>query len=228
MNASILLFLGVLVGLVSSIPPAGPGALLQVRRGLEGRFLAGMAAGVGGALADGGYCLLAVLGLGYLVTAFPAFSKGLSWGGLVVLLLIGVRFVWRKPPRFEGRAKGSERPAALGRDFLLGFGLTASNPTNLVTWTTGVAIFVSLTSFDFRGIGRFTFPVGVAIGDVAWSAILLRFLTWKGQAICERYLAIAMRLVGVAILALALVHGHGMITGHGPVEQAEQSRSRAL
>lgn len=214
--AAWLLLLGFAVGLVGSLPPAGPGALLQIRRGLQRRFAAGLAVAAGGGLADAIYCLAAVLGLGFLLDRFPALVEVVRWLGLAVLFGLGAHFLSRPPRSLERKEPGSPAAGELTREFLLGLTLTGTNPTLVVTWTTAVAVIASL-GVPFEGGGRFTFPLGIALGNVAWSAILLTLLTRYGHRLGHRVVRGLMRATGVALLIMACMHGYSMLTGSGPL-----------
>lgn len=207
MSALAASLFGVLVGVVSSVPPAGAGALLQVRRGLQGRFRSGMAVAIGGGLADAGYCLLAVLGLDYLLTRFPGVVMGVRWVGLFVLTGLGLHFLLSRQ-QLAGEGQGRSGGASLGRNFLLGLTLTGSDPTNLVTWTTGVAILTSFDFIAFEGAARFTFPFGVALGDIAWSAVLLALLRRHGPGVSRRLVSGVMRSLGLLFLVFAAVQAY--------------------
>ena len=196
------LLLGICIGFLSSIPPLGPGALLLLRRGLEGRLSDGFAAAVGGAAADAIYCGLAVIGFSYLLWKHPQVAASLRWAGVAILILLGVWFLARTPER----PTSNGAPANGGRwphHAVLGFSLAAFNPTLLVTWTSAVAMIASLGGVFLAGSGRFAFPLGVALGDIAWATIALAMYRRLGHHLPDRVLRTLMRLVGVFLLALA-------------------------
>ena len=98
------LLLGFSIGFLSSIPPIGPGSLLLLRRGLEGRVSAGVAAAAGGAAADAIYCALAVVGFSYLFWKHPDIAASIRWVGVAILVLLGIWFLTKVPelPRPNG------------------------------------------------------------------------------------------------------------------------------
>ncbi len=63
----------------------------------------------------------------------------------------------------------------------------------------------SLGGVIFSGSGRFTFPLGVGIGDLAWCLILLVLLRRLGRALSDRTLYRLLRAIGVGLLGLAAV-----------------------
>jgi threonine/homoserine/homoserine lactone efflux protein len=196
------LLLGICTGFLSSIPPFGPGALLLMRRGLEGRASAGLAAAAGGALADAIYCGLAAVGFSYLLMTYPEIAASMRWVGVLILSALGIWFIVSKPelPRPNGEPRnGGDWP----RHIVLGFSLGAFNPTLLITWTTAVAMVASLGGVLFTRSGRIAFPVGVALGDIAWAAVALFLYRRLGHYLPERVLRGLMRGIGLFLLALA-------------------------
>ena len=196
------LVLGICCGFLSSIPPLGPGALLLLRRGLEGRTADGVAAAAGGAIADASYCALAVVGFSYLFLKHPDLAASMKWVGVTILVLLGTWFLTNNPdaPRADGlHSNGGNWP----RQAVLGFSLTAFNPTLLLTWSTGVAMIASLGVGVFAKSTRYAFPLGVALGDVAWALIALFLYRRLGSYLPYRILRIFMRSIGVILLAIA-------------------------
>jgi threonine/homoserine/homoserine lactone efflux protein len=196
--------LGLCIGFISSIPPLGPGSLLMVRRGLEGRFSAGIAVASGGAIADALYCALAVVGFSYLFWKHPDIAASMRWLGVAILIGIGAWFLTRKAERAKdggSRDDGGDWP----QHAVLGFSLVAFNPTLLITWSTAVALIASLGGLFFAGTSRWTFPLGVALGDVAWAALALTSLRRLGRHLPDRILSSLMRSIGAGLIVLACV-----------------------
>jgi threonine/homoserine/homoserine lactone efflux protein len=204
------LLLGFCCGFLSSIPPLGPGALLLLRRGLEGRTADGVAAATGGAVADASYCALAVVGFSYLFLKHPGLAASMKWVGVTILVLLGTWFLTNRleAPRADGLpANGGN----WSRQAVLGFSLAAFNPTLLITWSTGVAMIASLGVGVFSKPSRYAFPLGVALGDVAWALIALLLYRRLGSYLPHRMLRILMRSIGVMLLVIAGLFALGAI-----------------
>jgi threonine/homoserine/homoserine lactone efflux protein len=198
------ILLGFCIGFMSSIPPLGPGALLLLRRGLEGRTSAGLAAAAGGATADAIYCALAVVGLSYLFWRYPDIAASMRWLGIAILVLLGIWFLTRTPEPLRNPGKNGFS-GDWPRHAVLGFSLAAFNPTLLITWTAGVAMIASFGGSFFAGAGRYTFPIGVAMGDVGWAMIALFLYRRLGSHLPQRLLSRLMRGIGFMLLLLAVV-----------------------
>ena len=195
--------LGVCIGFVSSMPPIGPGGLMLMRRGLEGRFREGLALAAGGATADGIYCALAVVGFNYLVWKHPDLTASMRWVGVAILAFLAIWFLTRKPEAARGNGNNhvDER---WPRQLLLGFSVTAFNPTLLITWSTAIAVIAGLGGDLFTRTGRVSFPIGVAIGDMSWALVAL--LSWRrlGRFLSARVLFRLMRAIGLVLFGLAV------------------------
>lgn len=159
-----MLWKGVLLGLAIAAP-LGPIGALCINRTLERGFLAGVAGGLGTALADGSYAALAAAG-------FSALGSVLAWIDLPLRLAGGAFMLWLawtsltpKPPRDA---------AEIGTRDLLGttvatFFLTLANPATILSFA---AIFAGLGLGAAPGTGGLVIVVGVFVGSMLWWAIL--------------------------------------------------------
>jgi len=134
---------GFLMGFISSMPVVGPISLLVFQRGLLARYQDGWMIGLGGALAEGIYCALAVHGFSALREGFT-FLEPLARGvGILLLLTLGLYF---KLVRQENHGKSPmAAPSSsnwAGR-FLVGLSVAALNPTPIMTWSASVAMLHS-------------------------------------------------------------------------------------
>ncbi|MEM7244419.1 MAG: LysE family transporter [Acidobacteriota bacterium] len=162
----VALLAGLLTGFLGSIPLAGPVALLVAREGLAGRVRRGRGVALGSALGETLHALIGLLGLGRLLTQSPS---ALSFGRLGVGLLIIVvgALAWRHPPDF-GTARRSAPVSENARSaFALGFGMTAFNPTLLVTWGT-VGALLRLQGWVQSTPEVLACTLGAGLGVAAW------------------------------------------------------------
>ena len=88
--------IGFLMGFLGSMPIAGPISSLVFHRGMDGRFWEGWAIGLGGALAEGIYCALAVYGLGALYDRFPVFTTLTQGMRFLLPLMLGLYLLLTK------------------------------------------------------------------------------------------------------------------------------------
>jgi threonine/homoserine/homoserine lactone efflux protein len=151
---------GVAIGL-SIAAPVGPIGLLVIRRTLaEGRS-AGLATGLGAAVADGIYGAIAGLGLGIVAEAMASGMPVMRIAGGLFLCYLGIRAM-KTPP--------AERAAEVGKASLVrAFGstlvLTLTNPMTILSFAAVIAS-VGLGAADGGTIAAFV--AAVFAGSALW------------------------------------------------------------
>jgi len=171
--------------------------VLCFRRTMASGALAGLASGMGIAVADGFYGAVAAFG----VTAISGFLLAHSfWLGLVgaaFLVYLGVKTLAARPDLQDSEPQTLSLPAA----FLSTLGLTLTNPPTILAFA---AIFAGLGLASNADFGAAAWIVlGVFLGSAAWWAILaLAAGKLRGKA--GPGLARAINVVsGVSILGFA-------------------------
>ncbi|MFO0748594.1 MAG: LysE family transporter [Myxococcota bacterium] len=203
------LLVGVVAGLVSSIPMLGPVALLLMAAGAAGRLREGRALAAGAALAEGVHVTLVVLGLGPALMAQPSVAVGLRIASGAVLMALAA-LAWRSRARARAaradhlaEAWRERRPAAA---FGLGVALVLPNPGFLVAW---LAVATVLADRSLPAGGPL-FVAGAIAGIALWFALLLGAAARWGPRLAARRptaLRLALALVLGAFGAWAFVAG---------------------
>jgi threonine/homoserine/homoserine lactone efflux protein len=193
---------GFLFGFVGSMPVAGPVSILVLERGLTRRFRSGLYLAAGAAVAESVYAFLAFFGLAALLGRYPAIVPLSQAAGAVILLGLGVALIWRRPrqPHVTPRA-------ATHGDAVLGFTVTALNPTFIATWTAAVTTLYGTGLVPASTSLALPFSVSVCVGIVAWFAVLLALVRRFGARLSERSVVIAVRVMGAMLLGLAVWFG---------------------
>ena len=174
----------------------GPLWILCFRRTLAQGPLTGLASGMGVALADGFYAMVAAFGLtavsGFLLR--HAFWIGL--GGGAFLLYLGVKTLLSRPSLENAPA---ER-VGLAQACLSTLGLTLANPPTLVAFA---AIFagLGLVTGDFGAAAWVV--LGVFLGSASWWVVLVAGTSWLRGRIDPRLLRALNLVSGLSILAFA-------------------------
>jgi threonine/homoserine/homoserine lactone efflux protein len=122
------LLVGLVVGFVMVMPP-GPIAMACMRQALAGHTKEGLALGLGAAVMDSGYALLAAFASSALVEALWDMMMHHAWallafqgGCIVVLVVVGLHYcrssrhggAARARPEARGRLRGDVSPALSG------------------------------------------------------------------------------------------------------------------
>jgi threonine/homoserine/homoserine lactone efflux protein len=185
---------------VGSMPLTGPIAVLTLSRAAEKRFGEALRIGLGAALAEALYAALAFWGFATFLSQYRLvvpISRGATG---VVLTGLGVRFMfWRL-------AETTGKPKSGAGTTLLGFTISALNPTLLVTWSTAVALLYS------KGLGLthqtplWAIPFGACagLGVSGWFICYVKLLRRYGGRVPRKVLERLIRAMGVALLGLGI------------------------
>lgn len=155
--------------------PVGPIGLLTMQRTLERGWAAGLATGLGAALADAMYGAVGAYGVHGLIDWLSGARIPLALGGGALLLVMAWR-TWHAPVAHTA----ATAPDAQG---LLGLAagtvaLTLANPATIVSF---IAVFGSLGS-GLQG-GALPSPLwmvaGVLLGSTAWWLLLTGAMAWQ-------------------------------------------------
>lgn len=163
-----LFFKGLIVGLGIAVP-VGPIALLCIQRSINNGWLAGLASGLGAALADSYYGAIAALGVSLVQDFLVAHRRPVGLLGGAFLCLIGVRILLSRR-RLEPAKPKRDAVSLLG-DFASTFLLTLANPTTILAF---VAIFAAIGTSAAGATfgGAMTLVLGVLIGSALWWSCL--------------------------------------------------------
>jgi len=151
---------GLVAGIVFSMPIAGPVSILITSHGLRGQLRYCITASVGAAIVDFVLCFVAVHGFTRLFGFLVDFVPYILFFGAIVLFIIGFRIV---RARFDFNHLDLKQPVGLRHfrkvreksGFWTGMFLNASNPTLFFGWLTSSAVvmsFVSSVGFNVGGI----------------------------------------------------------------------------
>ena len=198
-----LLFAKGLVLGVAIAAPLGPIGALCINRTLERGFWAGVAGGLGTAIADGVYAALAAAG-------FTALGSYLGWvefplqvaGGLF-LLYLGIAGL--KPRSAVSAAKVQARGllSTIAATFLL----TIANPATILSFA---AIFAGLgLAAGEGGSAGVLLVAGVFLGSLAWWFFLSGVVTVLRTRLSEGFAILVSRVSAFILIAfgiLALLH----------------------
>lgn len=192
---------------VAIAAPVGPIGALCINRTLQRGFLAGVAGGLGTAIADACYSALAAVGFATFAATFALVSTPLAIGGGLFLLWLGWKSIRTMP---EGQAA----PAAAGdlaKTTFTTFLLTMSNPMTILSFA---ALFVALGLAKPADPGDVaTVVIGVFIGSMAWWVALSggvvaarrklpdSFAAWIGRGSGLLIIGFGLASIGSAVMA---------------------------
>jgi putative LysE/RhtB family amino acid efflux pump len=198
----LILFLkGALLGIIITAPP-GPIGTLCINRTLERGFWAGAALGLGTAVGDASYALVAVGGLAIFSNVLASIAVPLAFGGGLLLIWLGYRSLYSDPI-----AAAEIGASDLLRTTLATFFLTISNPATIISFG---ALFAAFGLAHENSASAAAFIVGGAFaGSIAWWLFLSGMVRLARKRLSENFAATVGRvsaylLIGFGFVALCL------------------------
>jgi putative LysE/RhtB family amino acid efflux pump len=188
---------GMVLG-VAIAAPLGPIGALCINCTLERGFWAGVAGGLGTALADGVYAALAAAGFTALGTLLGWIEVPLQVIGGLFLLYLGVKGL--KPRSSASAASVAAR--GLLPTTAATFLLTIANPATILSFA---AIFAGLgLSAGEGGSAAFLLVAGVFLGSLAWWFCLSGVVSLLHSRLPEGFALLVGRISAAILIAFGL------------------------
>lgn len=158
---------GILIGFAIAAP-VGPIGILCIQRSLHDGFKVGLMTGLGAALADGTYGLIAGFGLTAVSSILIEQQFWIRIVGGLFLLYLGIKLILTAP---QSRSKKKDYDRSPWHAFGTTYLLTLSNPATILSF---IAIFAGMglgtTNPDFSS--AMTLVSGIIFGSAAWWLLL--------------------------------------------------------
>jgi threonine/homoserine/homoserine lactone efflux protein len=193
-----LLLKGFAVGFGIAVP-VGPIGVLCIRRSLAHGPRAGIAVGMGAAVADAFYGAVAGFGLSTVSAQLLAIEEALGIVGGLLLIAMGLRTVLAEPSHTPATVTGR----SLWGAFLGTFLLTLTNPATILTF---LAIYAGLgLASALSAVDASVFVLGVLLGSAAWWLILANVAGSLRGHMNRDWMQTLNRLSGSLLLLFGLV-----------------------
>ncbi len=183
--------LGIGFGIAAAV---GPISLLCIRSTLTHGQIAGLAIGLGAAMADAVYGFIAAFGLTFVSDFLLAHQNALRLFGGLFLIYLGMKAFFAKTDLQEATLKRS----GLLNTIVGTFFLTIANPLTIIMF---LALFTSI-GFDHEAtnyIAPSLLVLGVFIGALIWWIVLTSFLKLFHAHMNQRVLNIINICSGILI-----------------------------
>jgi threonine/homoserine/homoserine lactone efflux protein len=197
MDSLPLFIKGLLVGIIVAAP-MGPVNILCINRTLAKGRVAGFTTGMGAALGDALFALLAALGLTAVSAFIHAHEAWFRVPGAILLLVLGV-VLWRSHPHYEDK-----QPLGNGglKPLLATFVLTISNPITIAAFA---ALFVAWGLSTGMNIPAASEVVlGVMAGSTLWWLALVMIVGFLHHKIEDHHMLLLNRITAVAVVAFGI------------------------
>ena len=194
---------GVLAGAVTGVP-IGPVNVAVIDAAYRHTMRRAIAVGLGGAVADGLYSTLGILGVTPVLRSYAIVSPILYAVSGIVLLIYGFLTARSQPVAPAAHeALAPDRPEnELSLGFKTGLLLILLNPAAVVTW-----VVITEQIADHLGtpttISGILCAGGVMVGSFGWFS-LVAHLTQRGKNVLGDKAAWIPRVIGVALMVYAV------------------------
>ena len=206
MHALITSLVAFAFGFIGSMPLTGPVAVLIVSRSIQLQFASAIRIGLGAAVAEALYAGVAFWGFATFLTRHPLIlpiSHGVS---AVVLTAVGIYFLRWKPAE-----DGEGKHRSMSSSFLLGFTISAMNPTLLGTWSAATAVLYSRQLVTFTGLLAVPFGLSAGGGVACWEVLLVALVKHFKDRFPRKALTWVVRGMGLLLIAVALWSGVDLV-----------------
>lgn len=196
-----LIIKGILIGLLVSIP-LGPIGVLVIQRTVNKSRLAGLLSGMGAALSDTLYAIVAGFSLSFIIEFIRAYEIFFQSLGAVVVLILGISIFFKNPVTDlrRNRLRGNTH----FQDIVSSFLVTVSNP---------LTVFVFLAVFTSSGVAislekpyhSFFVILGIFLGAFLWWFTLSGIVSLFRHKINLRVLWWINKTAGALIILFVIV-----------------------
>ena len=177
--------------------PLGPIGVLCINRALERGFWAGVAGGLGTALADAIYACLAAIGFSALTATLTTLAPWLKLAGGLFMLWLGCKSLRPNPRRAAAPARTNEIKELSGT-IASTFLLTLTNPVTIFSFA---ALFAGLGVTDTPGaINALAVVAGVFLGSLLWWFLLSGGVVLAQRRLPEGLSLCVSRMSGVILM----------------------------
>ncbi|MDX9862312.1 MAG: LysE family translocator [Rhodospirillales bacterium] len=191
-----------LVCAMGAISP-GPSLAVVLRNTLAGGKRQGVLTGIGHGLGILIYAGLVVTGLAVVLHAFPAVEALIGYGGVALLIWLGLSFIGVRPPRTAtGRETASPtEPTRHRGGFAAGFLIAFLNPKITAFF---MAVFAPFIRLDANGAEKAILALTAGIIDAGWYVLVALALSGTGLIhVLRRHAKGVDRAIGALLLVLA-------------------------
>jgi arginine exporter protein ArgO len=196
------LAIGVAAGALTGVP-IGPVNVAVIDAAYRHTLRRAIAVGLGGAIADGLYAALGVLGVTPFLQKYPTIPPILYAISGVILLVYGFLTARSQPvapatPTVPAPNDSVAMRKEMWSGFSVGVALIILNPAAIVTWVFIMGSIIPDATIT-EGIAC---AIGVMVGSFGWFA-LVAYLTQKGRQVLGEKAAWIPRFVGIALMVYA-------------------------
>jgi threonine/homoserine/homoserine lactone efflux protein len=193
-------FIGVLSGFGLALP-VGAVALMCINKTLQLGIRSGLAVGLGAALADAFYALIAIYSLSTISSIFLQNQDLMRIIGGLCLIFISIRMLFSGPVIIKNKKVNYRK---WPRDIISGFIITLSNPLTYI----GFIALLSYVHLNFKSFNSdliINFSLGAFAGSMSWWLILIEFAKFLKKKVNSTFIKRSNIISGLVILGFGLI-----------------------
>ena len=160
------LIAGLIIGFFVALP-VGAAAVLCINRSIQYDFKAGFFTGLGVALADLAYGIIAVFGLFAISGQTLENHPVLRLVGALCIMFLGLKMALKKHEPYK---ENISHETAI-KDTVTGFIVTISNPMTIIAFVAALS-YVNYLMEQITYVGSILIVSGIFIGSITWWSIL--------------------------------------------------------
>ena len=195
-----LLLKGWIIGF-SIAMPVGPIAMLCIRYSLIRGIKYGFMAGLGAALADTFYGILAGYGVTLICEFLSNHQMSCQLIGALFLCYLGFSTLWTKP---QAKTEEILQPMSFKRVFLTTFFLTLTNPLTMLGFL-GIYTALGVGIMDEKILSTSLITSGIFVGSITWWFLLSLSSSFVGKKINFQSTGLLNKISGSALLVLGIL-----------------------
>lgn len=194
-----ILFLeSILIGLAVSAP-IGPVGVMCIKSTISHRIFAGLAVGIGSAIATTFFAVLIGLGLASMTDFLISIHSILKFGGAAFLLYLGISYIFKKTDYVVRGQSASKK--TLGKTFTASFFITIISPMTILTF---LGIMSALEIEAKNRIDVIALTLGVLVGCILWWIVLVTAIHFTAKRLSEKVLSYINWVSGIIIIGFAV------------------------
>lgn len=192
---------GLFLGLLVSVP-LGPVGLMCIQRTINRGLKSGFISGLGAAIADTFYAILAGVGFGFIVGFINREKYWIQLIGAIIIILIGIKTFYTNPAA-EIRNQRNKKNKPMG-ELLSVFFITLSNPVPFFVFLASFAGF-NMMDENTNYLSGILLIGGVFVGALAWWYILSLIISKFRNKIRLKNIWWLNKIMGVFIVVCGLI-----------------------
>ncbi|HUO03120.1 MAG TPA: LysE family transporter [Rhizomicrobium sp.] len=209
MDYLVLIFAGVIMGLIAAVP-IGPVNLICIRRTFAFGPVNGFVSGLGAALGDGVFAAITFFGLTWIAQLIQSYDPIIEVIGGALMVWFGVHALLAPiTAKMDDSDKSDTGASTLIRAIASTFALTITNPATLLAFASMFASFRGLVGGADTFVDAEFVVAGVVGGSTGWWLALTTVIGLFHTRITDRTVRVINRVSGalVALFGLAvLIH----------------------